>query len=345
MKRVSSPTYLLYAMVFVILMLFDACNQEESSIIPKVTTLEVTDITQTTAVGGGKITGNAGVIQRGICWTVNTTPELDDSKTEEGSGDGEFSSTMEGLLPMTTYTVRAYAINNMGTVYGDPVNFTTAEPEGDNILFKDGISYGTVTDVDLNVYKTVKIGSQTWMAENLRTTHFNDGMQITSVSSDLAWGKDTIPAYCWYNNDSVSNASIYGALYNWYAIEWLTINQGRLSPEGWHVATADDWNELIAFLGGESFAGGDLKEETTLHWLDGNFAATNASGFTALPGGMRSYTGEYVRLGEYGYWWSSTEDHSSLNMANCRYIFGKNSFIYAMSDSKRQGYSIRCVKD
>ena len=139
----------------------------------------------------------------------------------------------------------------------------------------------TVTDIDGNVYKTITIGAQVWMKENLKVTKLNDGTAIELVINDDDWGISTSPGYCWYDND-VNNKNLYGGLYNGYCV--IT---GKLCPTGWHVPTDSEWTELSDYLGGDDVAGGKMKETGTTHWLSPNTDANNESGFTGLPGGYR----------------------------------------------------------
>jgi uncharacterized protein (TIGR02145 family) len=158
----------------------------------------------------------------------------------------------------------------------------------------------TVTDIEGNIYNTVTIGTQVWMAENLKSTKYKDGTSIPNVTDGSAWAGLTSGAYCWYNND-IGNKSIYGALYNWFAV-----NTGKLCPVGWHVSSDNEWTILSNYLGGISVAGGKMK--SVAGWSNPNTGANNSSGFSALPGCYRHYTGTFNNiLGEFGYWWSSTE--------------------------------------
>lgn len=207
-------------------------------------------------------------------------------------------------------------------------------------LSKELYETGTFTDPrDNETYKTVKIGDQWWMAENLRATKFNDGMDIPLVTDNTAWLNSTTPAYCWYNNNFDTYGTIYGALYNWYAV-----NTGKLAPQGWHVPTDEEWSTLITYLGGSSLAGGKLKENGTSHWNSPNTGATNETGFTALPGGLRAvYNGGFAQVPRIGFWWSTMELDS---------IFAWNYFM-SYYDSriirnrieKGDGLSVRCIRD
>jgi uncharacterized protein (TIGR02145 family) len=202
---------------------------------------------------------------------------------------------------------------------------------------------GILTDVDGNVYNTVKIGTQIWMAENLKTTKYSDGTTIPIVTANTLWSSLSTPYYCWYGLNEASYKASYGALYNWY-----TVNKGNLCPTGWHVPSDTEWTTLITYLGGPSVAGGKLKETETNHWQSPNAEATNKSGFSALPGGgffrilhPDSYFFGYI--GRNGYWWSCTEYLSGdayywsigydISIVNRAAIFESDFF------------SVRCVRD
>jgi uncharacterized protein (TIGR02145 family) len=179
------------------------------------------------------------------------------------------------------------------------------------------------------------------MVENLQTTKFNDGTNIPNVTDGTDWGKLITPSYSWYDN-SISNKNPYGALYNFFAV-----NSGKLAPKGWHVPTDAEWNTLLVFLGGEMVTGGKLKEGGTTHWRSQNDGATNESGFTALPGGNRSWNGSFYSLGDYGFWWSSTESNSASawdRRIDRTYIL-PNTPVTRTAYNKVAGLSVRCIKD
>jgi len=196
----------------------------------------------------------------------------------------------------------------------------------------------SVTDVEGNVYNTVTIGTQTWMAENLKTTKYNDGTDIPLVTDGAAWAALSTPGYCWYNNDKAANKATYGALYNWY-----TVNTGKLCPTDWHVPTDSEWTVLIDYLGGDDVAGGKLKETGTAHWNFPNIGATNETGFTGLPGGAINCIGIFSYFGEYGSWWSSNEEDNSNALR--RDIGNNSSSVGRFGTSKQDGWSIRCLKN
>lgn len=193
-----------------------------------------------------------------------------------------------------------------------------------------------VTDIDGNTYKTVKIGDQWWMAENLKVTHYCNGDAIPNVTDATEWRGLTTGAYCNFNNNS-SNADTYGRLYNWYAVN----DSCNIAPEGWHVPSDAEWQTLVDYLGGVVDAGSKMKETGTEHWNGPNTSATNESGFSALPGGYRSYYGYYFGMGDFAYFWSSTEFH--IYYAHYRYL-SRYSW-GAISPEKTNGLSVRCVRD
>lgn len=197
----------------------------------------------------------------------------------------------------------------------------------------------TVTDIDGNVYNTVTIGTQVWMAENLKTTKFRDGTPITNLTENLAWRTSSSPAYCFYNNE-ISNKDTYGALYNYYTV----INSHNLCPTGWHVPTNAEWIILENYLGGSEVAGGKMKA-TTL-WGSPNVGADNSSGFSALPSGWRddgTRDGGFYDIGNVFKWWSSSAYDTEQGWFG---IIGVNSAEhYRDGNLYQNGYSVRCIKD
>ena len=200
----------------------------------------------------------------------------------------------------------------------------------------------TVKDIEGNVYKTVTIGTQTWMAENLKTTSYNDGTAISFVVNNTAWlNQDSVAittsAYYWYENDSTYK-DVYGALYNGY-----TLKTYKLCPTGWHVPSDAEWSILTDYLGGEGVAGGKLKEAGYTHWATPNTGATNETGFNALPGGSRFMDGTFKLGNEGGNWWSSSDYNSERT-----WFRGMNNnieFVIKGPLEKPNGISVRCVKD
>jgi uncharacterized protein (TIGR02145 family) len=296
-----------------------------------ITTTAATSVTNITAISGGNITSNGGgtITASGICWAVTPNPEIGDAHTTETATTGAFSSSLTGLAEGTIYYVRAYVTNSAGTAYGNQVQLLTQ-----------------MSDIDGNIYNTVAIGTQIWMAENLATTKFNDDSDIPTETDNAAWAALTTPAYCWYNNNETANKALYGAMYNWYAV-----GTTDLCPTGWHVPTDADFAALEITLGmtqaqtiAYNWRGTDqgTQLKNTAGWTTGN--GTNTSGFSALPGGVRYYgDGSFFELGNLSYWWSSTEVSGSN--AFYRRLDGNQTGVHREGAVKAAGKYVRCLKD
>ena len=298
------------------------------AVTPVLTTADITDITTNGATSGGVISSDGGyeIIAKGVCWDTLNNPTINDPHTVDGTGTDTFESCLTGLLPDKHYFVRSYATNSKGTAYGRSKAFTTY-PELGPIIFNPDLIYDSIEDVEGNVYKTIQIGTQIWMAENLRTTKLNDGTDIHFVPAGEHWNEPS-PAYCvWYNG-------FYGAIYNFY-----TVSTGKLCPLGWHLPSYEEVEILADYLGGRSVAGGKLKETGTTHWREPNAGATNSSGFSALPGGYSPASfGAFTFVSTQGRWWLGQN-------ANI-YCINKDSInIYYMGCMGICGMTVRCIKD
>jgi uncharacterized protein (TIGR02145 family) len=256
-------------------------------------------------------------------------------------------------LPVGSYTLRAtakgYAAGEKQVTIGEnqtAILDMQLRKQTTNTLSGET---GTMTDIDGNVYKTIKIGNQVWMAENLKVTRYRNGDAILNVKSSSNWQFLSSGAYCAYNNDN-GNVATYGLLYNWYAVA----DNRNIAPEGWHVPTDEDWKELEMHLGmsrseadegGSRGAdeGGKLKEAGTASWNSPNSGATNSSGFTALPGGYRYSNGAFIDMGDYGFWWSATA--YSNRRAWRRFLYYSRPEVYRNQNDKRIGISVRLVRD
>lgn len=338
-----------------LMILVATCKKEDTMSLPVVNTLPVTEVSANMAKSGGNITDDGGgeILERGLFWNTSQDPDTGNhlGKTSEGRGDGEFISTMTGLEPETTYFVRAYATNSHGTGYGQTQRFTTVAFDPDE---------GVVTDVQGNAYRTVVIGSQVWMAENLRTEFYRNGNPIDYPGSDnTAWFNNTTGAYAWYDND-VGNKNRYGALYNWHAVN----SPNGLCPPGWRVPGDEDWNKLLEYLTGNyeevtkdniaarlkscrqvnSPLGGHCDTDIHPRW-DHHVVhyGTDDFGFSALPGGFRFSDGRYSNLGSYAGWWTSTRYVPSY--AWSREMFHFSSQLGHYYDYAPNGFSVRCMQD
>ncbi|HKK41236.1 MAG TPA: fibrobacter succinogenes major paralogous domain-containing protein [Bacteroidales bacterium] len=196
---------------------------------------------------------------------------------------------------------------------------------------------GDITDYEGNTYRTVRIGEQVWMAENLRSTVLNDGTPVTLAADSTTWQTLTGPGYCWYNNDP-ANKDIYGALYNAY-----TTDSSRICPAGWHVPSKEEWQVLVTYLGDSLDAGGMLKEAGTLHWNEPNTGADNKSGFSATGAGVRYFQGTFSSELDYTAIWSATATGSAEQWFLGLY-YGNTSASFGHR-KKTYGFSIRCIRD
>lgn len=292
--------------------------------LPTLSTSAVTNINTTTAFSGGEITndGGAAVTERGVCWDTIPNPTVDDSKTIDGNGIGAFESSLTNLIPNKIYYIRAYAINSEGTQYGQEVNFTTSQIQ--NSLLNPTISYGTTSDIDGNIYPTVIVGGQEWFAINLKTTKYANGDPIAKIENNSLWVNLTDNgAWCYYGNDEAYD-SLHGKLYNWYVV-----NDARgVCPNLWHVSTNSDWSTI------RNLFGTDAPDKLSSTLVGGS----NDSGFSALKSGWRSGgDGAFNSINSYSTWWSPLE--SNPNSA----FYETLSIGYL--DSKKNGFSIRCVKN
>jgi uncharacterized protein (TIGR02145 family) len=291
------------------------------AMLPTVTTGLITNITASGATIAGNVTasGGATVTARGVCYSTSQNPTISGTCTTAGSGTGLFSASLTGLSAGTLYYVRAYATNSAGTEYGSQISFRTI------------ILTGTVTDIDGNVYPTVQIGTQIWMAENLKTTRYRNGQIIPNVMDPIQWSNSFSGAWSNYNNNAANDAT-YGKLYDWYAIS----KSGGLCPVDWHVPSENEWLILLNYLGVD--AGYALKSNTG--WADGS-NGSNESGYGGLPGGQRAQSGVFAGLGNVANFWSSTSD--TLDYAIYYYLGPDRTFL-RHDNPKKAGFSIRCIK-
>ncbi len=300
--------------------------------LPIVTTNPITNITPVSAFTGGTVVTDGGAIYAvGICWSISESPTDEDNQSGFGPGVSYFTASATNLDPDTKYYLRAYAINKAGIAYGNQLEFTTTHDFG-QIIFNDGLTYGTVTDIDGNPYKTVQIGSQVWMAENLKTKRLNDGTPIPEITGNADWSNQNSLSFCWYKNSESTYKAIFGALYNWYAV-----NTGKLCPIGWYVPGGFPSTAL----------GAQMKEVGTTHWPYPNSGATNETGFTSIPGGYRNLYGEFELMGDQAYWWTATRYNNpeQPNSAYFRYQVSSDDGVHAMFARNVTGFSVRCVKN
>jgi uncharacterized protein (TIGR02145 family) len=325
---------------------------------PILITNTLTAITQTGVTTGGNITSDGGsaITARGVVWSTSPTPNISlSTKTTDGTGIGSFTSSITNLTPNANYYVRAYATNSAGTGYGNEISFTT-KADSTNVMGIPCSTTPTVKDIDGNTYNTVQIGTQCWTKENLKVSKYNDGTTIPLDTSGgmggngtgQTWTARTTGARTIYANDN-TNLTTYGYLYNWYAAKGISTsgssNYKNICPTGWHVPSDGELTTLTTYLGGESVAGGKMKTIGTAYWTSPNLAATNESGFSALPGGFRDLVGSFLYIRVNAIFWSATEN-DNIN-AWYRYLYnyyGNVNRDYNFT-SKSVGASVRCLRD
>ena len=331
-------------------MTFTLCQSVSPSHVPTVTTDNVTDITTSSATCGGNVTydGGAEVTARGICWSTEPNPTIDDSLTTVGNGFGRFTSNITNLTLNKTYYVRAYATNSVGTGYGEEMVFSPFYPCP---------GHETVTDVDGNTYNTVQIGRQCWMKENLRTTKYADNTPISQgrfISSNTA--------YWYYPDNNSSTNPIYGLLYNWKAVMGSASSSSAnpsgvqgICPTGWHMPSDAEWTQLTDYLSNQSeyICGNDetniaISLASAMGW-DSNSTTcavgttpsdNNATGFSALPAGY--YNGTYGAFGRNACFWCTT---ASSNAVYFRSLGSNLANVNRNTLNKSVALSVRCIRD
>jgi len=293
-----------------------------------------------------------------FCFKVfaqNITITDDDAYTPDDAAILDVISTSKGvLLPRLTDEQR----NAMNNVPLGMLIFNTTDSALQVFIDTSwySMSMGTpefvpISDYDGNIYQTIVIGNQEWMAENLRTTHYADGTALVDGTGIDPILDDYTTKYYFAYEDNESNVNTYGRLYTWAAAMNGVISsetnpsgvQG-VCPDGWHLPSNSEWTELFVYLGGESVAGGKMKEIGTTNWNSPNTGATDESGFTALPGGYMNLMSAFFDLGNYAYFWSATE--SSIGGAWREALYYDNSEATLNDNNiKSSGFSVRCTKD
>jgi uncharacterized protein (TIGR02145 family) len=316
------------------------------SSFPTVITRPILNIGDTSATFGGCVTsnGNSTITARGVCWSTSPNPTINDSLRIIGNVLGGFSSNVSTLARATTYYMRAYATNDIGTAYGHEERFTT-----------DYANCGTVTDVEGNVYKTVIIGTQCWMRENLRTTKYADNGPIPYGNTDMSYSD---PYY--YYPGSQENVPTYGLLYNWRAAMKNEISSENepsgvqgVCPEDWHLPSVTEWEKLRNYVSSQPAyrcEDGIAKSlASTTGWVEDDFSCTvgnnpsanNATGFSIPPAGY--FAAWHENSGYTARLWSATELDGTIGH---NLILVNNSYgAYIDYNPKEIGYSVRCVRN
>ena len=322
---------IIYVLMALIATLLIGCKKDSEAPLAVLTTT-LNKITQSTATFSCDLFNNdvAKISETGFCWSTNHNPLISDNYVTVESYLDQFTYTIPGFAPNVTYYVRSYATNSKGVAYGNEQSFTlwmnTPGP--------------TFTDIDGNNYTSVKIGTQIWMVQNLRTTKYRNGDLIGTTSPDtLDLRSENAPKCQWIYKGYDDKVAIYGRLYTWYAVS----DSRNIAPSGWHVPSSSEWATLIDYLDEQFIPGAKLKETGTTHWITPNTSANNSSGFTALPGGWREVSGAFNFIKYDGFWWSNNES-SAVEAWGLR-MFYDSSDSYSTSIMKKYGFSVRCLKD
>lgn len=314
---IQSPSSLL---VFIFITLF-GCTNEFEKINPELNWETPSDIGLGVPLGENQLNATAD-----LDGTFAYSPDFGTILGE--GGNQELSVVFTPKYPT--------AFNQVSlSVFINVVNKGTSDA-----VFNENLTYGSMVDIDGHAYKTIKIGNQTWMAENLRTTHYRNGDPISNITGNSQWVTAGTEAYASYNNsEELDEIATYGLLYNWFSVS----DPRNLAPEGWRVATQSDWDALISELGGINLAGAKLKEAGNTHWNSGT-TGNNSSGFTALPSGRRQYTdGTFINLNFNGFWWANTANGADFSFYY-QLNFDSNTIV-AANFLRSAGYAVRCVKE
>ena len=305
--------------------------------LPVLTTTAISGATDIAAVSGGNITSSIGaaVTQKGVCWSTSPNPTTSlATKTSQGGGIGAFTSNVSGLLPSTTYYIRAYATNSAGTAYGNQITFST------------GVTYQG------QLYAPVTIGTKTWLKPDLRAEKYANGDFIPSYNPSMSWATITTGAYSLTAGNCITisgQPNTCDKLYNYYAV----IDPRGLCPTGWHVATAADFTSIENALGNAG-AGGKLKSTATITvsssgfstgsgWDAPNTGATNSTGFTAVPTGQFETTLVHTGTTQMATWWLGGSSSTSLSSA--KRVSHNSADISMLPVSRNTGLAVRCVKN
>lgn len=324
--------------------------------LQQVSLIEVTNITANSAECRVTINLNnsSDITERGVIYDSKEWRQQE-VIADTDAGDGTFTIQLENLLPGTIYGARGYAKNSEGVVYSAL------------FAFKTPLKEGTMTDIDGNEYKTICIGRQEWMAENLKTSTYNNGTAIPNVTAAGAWQSNTLGAHCVYSN-SAANKDIYGCLYNWYAVNRRASSGSEetlLAPEGWRVPSMNDWNTLMNHLISQQYAYGGVEENligkamaSTTLWNESavegavgyELNSNNTALFNMVPSGYRTNRGTYSRRGERAYFWSTSQIGTNaafvmLSYDNPALITDDTELNASGGYVRAGGFAVRCMRD
>ena len=334
--------------------LLSSCTPTASELLPTISTGKISSVTDSSAICGGTVItdGGTSLFAQGVCWNTTPEPTIKSYIAIDGSGISSFMCSVKILWSNTTYYVRAYATNANGTAYGSVQQITTPPKPGDiNAILNPGLTYDSITDIDGNKYHTLKIGTQTWMAENLFVSKYRNGDAIPNETDNAVWNSLKTGAQCTYNNGVEPNSiAKFGRLYNYYAVT----DARNIAPTGWHVASDAEWSTLTSYIATNHGISDSTAQAltATVNWTESSIVGAignaygsfnNTSGFCALPAGGRYNYGVCGNVGDYTAWWTATQSDSGNAWFRSLSFYGnvaeRNFYI------KQYGLSVRCVKD
>jgi uncharacterized protein (TIGR02145 family) len=292
----------------------------------------------TTSVTPDNITSTSNALvqstETGTAYLVNTAVTVSNLTNIEDAPDNQTNSVIISSANIDTPLSATGLVKGTYRVYAKDASNNLSGPSSDNVTIAG------LVDIDRNAYSTVVIGTQNWMAENLKVTKYRNGDNITNITNNSAWTSNTSGAYGVYLNDETTHLNSHGRLYNWHAVDNST---GVLCPEGWHVPTTNEYNTLSAYLGGNSVAGREMKETGTTYWQSSNTSVTNSSGFSGRGGGFRNHAnGTYNYLNQYTWFWVANQINSTMAYY---FALATNESVNISYSHKKYGFSVRCLED
>lgn len=333
-KFIFVPSLKFFALVILAQLFLQGCEKDPitppDDTKPTVITSTISGITAFNAISGGVISnkGSSDITKKGVVWSTSPNPDISSSHTNDGVGTSVYTSNLTGLLPNTIYYVRAYATNSAGTGYGSDLTFTT---------LKNPTNCGVPINYEGQTYETVLINEQCWFKQNL-----NIGTRINGDQNQT--NNNIIEKHCY--NDQEANCDFYGALYQWDEImQYVTTNGAKgICPSDWHIPTNEDWTLLSEYLGGDSVAGGKMKQSGYDNWASPNTGANNSSAFTAVAGGNHTIVG-FDGVMRYSNFWTSTQDNVTVGYAWSASLVYNGQDLYKGPGAKQNSFSLRCVHD
>jgi uncharacterized protein (TIGR02145 family) len=317
-------------------------------LLASISTSPISSITSSTAISGGNIANDGGslITHRGVVLNINPGPTTANTVVNSGLGLGNFASNIVGLIPNTTYFVRSYATNSAGTAYGNEISFTTNQAAAITSNPGSGVNFGGY------FYPSIILGNgQEWMTENLKTSVFANGQILANLQDVNQWsmaGFDSTAAWVNWNNDPIYDGSL-GKLYNWYAV----LDNRNVCPNGWHVPSALEWDQLIAYLDPNylsynvswtSLIAGE-KLKSTVGWdINGGLNGIDLIGFSAKDAGSCTGFQDFNGVNSTIFWTSTNTNQMTVTPVGVE-LNGFGHDLDIVTPDATQGASIRCLKN